>query len=135
MEEYGCNFLSVCPGSLAAINKMESESGELVHMTNTKIRHSYTLTRLLLYTLFLSYREDFPHDGSTQNKASDKIVDLNSVHLHDWRCPMIAYGTDVFDDVPHSQDLGPCDLRILAHWLNTYYLKDGSLRTIEDLQP
>lgn len=54
---------------------------------------------------------------------------------------MIAYGTDVFDDVPHSydpsysQDLGPCDLRILAHWLNTYYLKNGNLRTIEDLQP
>ena len=141
MGEYGCSYLSVFPGPLAAINKMESESGEFIHMTNTQIRHNYALARLLPYTLFLSSREDFLHDGSTHNKASDKIVDLNSVHLHDWRGPMIAYGTDVFDDVPHSynpshsQDLGPCGLRILAHWINTYYLKYGNLRTIEDLQP
>ncbi|KAL1795214.1 hypothetical protein ACET3X_007030 [Alternaria dauci] len=140
MGSDGDSYLGICPGALAAISKKEAESGEFIHMENATIRYNHALARLLPYTLFLSYRENFPHDGSTHNKASDKIVDLSSAHLHDWRGPMIAYGTDVFDDIPHSydpsysQDLGPSDLRIVAHWLNTYYFSPENLRTIENLK-
>lgn len=118
--EYGQPCLTACPGALAAINEKEAESGENIGMTDMSIRHNYALARPLPYNLFLSYRENFLHDGSTHNMAIDKIIVSHSPHLHAWRGPMIAYGTDAFDDVPfsqdpsYSQDLGPSDLRIIA---------------------
>ncbi|KAI4678566.1 hypothetical protein J4E81_010661 [Alternaria sp. BMP 2799] len=138
--EYGHPCLTACPGALAANNEKETESGEEIGMTDMKIRHNHALARRLPYNLFLSYRENFLHDGSTHNMAIDKIIDPNSPHLHAWRGPMIAYGTDAFDDVPfsqdpsYSQDLGPSDLRIMAHKLNTYYFKYAVGPTIEDIK-
>jgi hypothetical protein len=143
IPENGCpGYLSICPGALATINNKEAESGESILMKHLMIRYNHALARPLPYTLFLSYREDFLHDRSTHNQAIDKIIDLNSPHLHDWRGPIIAYGTDVFDDIPYrydpsySHDLGPSDLRIIAHRLNTYYFTyDGlGLRTTEDIR-
>ena len=138
--EYGHPCLAACPGALAANNEKETESGEEIGMTDMKIRRNHALARRLPYNLFLSYRENFLHDGSTHNMAIDKIIDPNSPHLHAWRGPMIAYGTDAFDDVPfsqdpsYSQDLGPSDLRIIAHKLNTYYFKYAISPTIEDIK-
>jgi len=138
--EYGHPCLAACPGALAANNEKETESEEDIGMADMKIRYNHALVRRLPYNLFLSYRENFLHDGSTHNMAIDKIIDSHSPHLHAWRGPMIAYGTDAFDDVPfsqdpsYSQDLGPSDLRVIAHKLNTYYFKYAIGPTIEDIK-
>ena len=133
-------WLMTFPEALTTINEEEADSEEFPRMTKDEICHNYALARRLPYNIVVSSRDNFLNDGSTHNKASNKIIDFYSRHLHEWRGPMIAHGTDVYDDNPlrrepsYSQDLGPSDLKIIAHWLNTYLYKPHTPPNIKSIQ-
>jgi hypothetical protein len=102
----------------------ESEGGYVVH-SESRILYNYAVGRRLPHPIIVRYREDFLHDGSQSNRATHRVVDLRSRYLHDWRGPLIAYGTSLLDDSSldsqSSVDFTPADLRCLSHWLNAYY--------------
>jgi hypothetical protein len=82
-DEYSDAALLAHPGALAANNKKEAKSGKYICMKASWIQHNYALDRELPYTVYVSYRDDFLHDRSKHNKASDKIIDSQSPYLHD----------------------------------------------------
>ncbi|KAF1830653.1 hypothetical protein BDW02DRAFT_92701 [Decorospora gaudefroyi] len=117
-DQHTSAFTLVCPGALAANNEEEAKYNDDISMRNSWIQRNYALLRELPYTIWVSHREGFLHDGSRHNKATDKISDLQSRHLYDWRGPMIVYGREEFEG--RIQDLFPVDLRLIRHWLNSY---------------
>ena len=121
-----CESFQIRSADLLANDETEAESegGYVVH-SESRISCNYAIGRELPHTIAVRYREDFLHDGSQSNKATHRVVDLRSRYLHDWRGPLIAYGTGLLDDSSldsqSSVDLTPADLRCLAHWFNAYY--------------
>jgi hypothetical protein len=125
-------YLQADTDSLIANNEQEVNSGQPISWETLDIEYNYALARQLPHVISLTFRDAFLLDGSKQNKAIHKVIDLQSRHLHDWRGPMVAYGAERvsgFTDPLYNRDLTPSDPRPIVHWFNTYYFQ--GLRTIE----
>jgi hypothetical protein len=133
--QYQVEYLITRPGALIANSKKEANSNDHIFARNASIKHNYALGRELPHNIFVRHRDTFLVDGSKQNKAIHKVMDLRSRYLHDWRGPIIAYGTELFEDFRldplYSHDLTPSDLRPIEHWLNSYKCQGNSIEEIK----
>jgi hypothetical protein len=119
MEYHG--YLSPSINHLLANNEEEARSDRFISSETAYIDKD-TITGLpLSYCLQLTCRESFYYDGSTPNKAINKVSHRASPYLHDWKGPLIACGYEHSDrDHTVTVDLVPSDLRYIVNFFNTY---------------
>ncbi|KAF2252904.1 hypothetical protein BU26DRAFT_515324 [Trematosphaeria pertusa] len=123
-------YQDVLAGGYLATNEGEAQPDVFISTNSHPIGRNRALGRNLKHTIELEFREAFLYDGSKPNKAILKIVDRSSKYLHNWKGPILAYGTDLVhfpssDPNPHyGVDLTPVDLKHLSDYLSTYLCPD-----------
>jgi hypothetical protein len=136
---YDCPFIHPQAESLKGYldERTKAKPGsDSIHDRGSWLTYNKVKGRKLGHTIEIDYRDNFLKDGSEQNAAIDSIIDRTSQYLHDWRGPIVAFGTDYKDSVRNaatsSVDLTPSDLRHVADYFNGYYF-DVQANDVKDL--
>ncbi|GAP90662.2 putative zinc finger mynd-type protein [Rosellinia necatrix] len=91
------------------------------HGHEVPIQYNEVLTRRLLNTVCVSYRDSFLVDGSAPNSSVAAITATSPGYHHDWRGPIIGYGkvgTGV--DPERCRDVDMNDFRHIADYFVAY---------------
>ncbi|KAI1468609.1 uncharacterized protein F4812DRAFT_423792 [Daldinia caldariorum] len=85
------------------------------------IQTNQLLGRDIPNTIRLCIRDNFFNDGSLLNKSIDTITTTKPWQCHNWRGPILAYGTEGLGiDQLACRDLDLNDFRHVADFLVTY---------------
>ncbi|KAF2878598.1 hypothetical protein BDV95DRAFT_479395, partial [Massariosphaeria phaeospora] len=129
------------PESYELFANTENEAMEAHDLSSAEFFRNEVRDRDLNHTFFLRYRDDFLSDGSKANGAIRNVV-KNTGYLHDWRGPVVAYGTghltnDILldRDPEYGIDLTPADFRHIIDQLNYYVFRGSYVELRRTLNP
>ncbi|KAF2133075.1 hypothetical protein P153DRAFT_284244, partial [Dothidotthia symphoricarpi CBS 119687] len=138
-DGYTITYVRPRLGALIANNEDEKKSDAYVTPGSASFAHNHALDRGLTHTVFLRYRDTFLVDGSQPNKAINKVCDLDSRYAHEWRGPIVAYGTELLGgmsiDPKQTVDLAPSDLRTIVHFLNVFNCQGSMADGMQEMRP